>query len=103
MSNNLFFQTHCHKCGATDEAKFTYAGPHIKQVCNKCNFYIKFFDKASIPDAKDIRLKIWSISNQDIQLINKCKINVDFIEGLKGVDGKMMYWKLYLKVTSCLT
>lgn len=78
-----------------DEARFTYAGPHIKQVCNGCGFYVKFFNVKLIPDIKDIRLKIWAISNQNIEI---CKKEVDFIDNLKELDGKMMYWKLYLQV-----
>jgi hypothetical protein len=93
-----FFETGCRKCGAIDEARFTFAGPHIKQVCNACGFYVKFFDKAKIPDIKDLRLKIWHISDQNIDLINKCKKDMEFVEGMKGLDGKMMYWKLYLHI-----
>lgn len=98
-----FFETACHKCGCIDEARFTYAGPHIKQVCNACGFYVKFFDKAQIPDIKDIRLKIWHISNQNLSLIEECKKQTEFIDGLKGLDGKMMYWKLYLNVRHHIT
>lgn len=93
-----FFEHGCHKCGVVDEARFVFAGPHIKQVCNNCGFYVKFFDKAMIPDIKQIRLKIWFISGQNVELINKCKQEVEFIENLTGLGGKMMYWQLYLKV-----
>ena len=97
-----FFEHTCHKCGATDEAMFVYAGPHIKQVCNACGFYVKFFDKAKIPDIKEIKLRMWSISNQNAELINSLKPGVNFIEGMTGLDGKIMYWKLYLALRSKL-
>lgn len=92
-----FFEHSCYKCGIVDESKFNYAGPHIKQVCNNCGFYVKFFDKAKIPDINEIKLRIWYITKQDTGLIAECKKDVMFIENLSGLDGKMMYWKLYLK------
>lgn len=95
---NTFFSTTCHKCGLIDEAKFIYAGPHIKQVCNGCGFYVKFFDKALLPDVKAIREKIWYISKGDKELIEQAKKACEFIQGLSGVNGKMMYWRLYLEI-----
>ena len=91
-----FFETICHQCGAMDEAKFTFAGPHIKQVCLHCGCYIKFFNKSSIPDSKDIKQKIWHIADGNIEVINKAKKQVEFLENLTGLNQKLMYWKLYL-------
>jgi hypothetical protein len=82
-----FFEHSCFKCGIVDEYKFTYAGPHIKQVCNNCGAYVKFFDKNKIPDIKEIKLKIWHLTNQDLTVIS-------------FLNGKMMYWKLYLTALS---
>ena len=96
-----FFEHSCHKCGLVDEAKFVHAGPHIKQVCNGCGFYVKFFDKAMIPDHIEIKQKIWYISKQNLLLINKAKEEVEFIE-CTGLSRKLMYWKLYLKIREYL-
>lgn len=93
-----FFQNTCHKCGLVDEAKFVFAGPHLKQVCNGCGFYVKFFDKGMLPDVKDIKYKTWYISSQDIDMINRAKKEVEFMEVKGRIEQKMMYWKLYLKV-----
>ena len=57
-----FIENACHKCGVIDEARFAYAGPHIKQVCNNCHFYVKFFNVKLIPDVKEIKLKIIALS-----------------------------------------
>lgn len=87
----------CPRCGVTDEAQFRFAGPHIKQVCNHCGSYVKFFNKSKIPDHQEIRLKIWSIT-QDLDTINKAKSNIGFVENLKGLHLKIMYWRLYLEL-----
>ena len=94
---SMFFETSCHKCGCIDEACFVYAGPHIKQICNHCGFYQKFFDKKLIPDAKEIKLKIWFMCKESLESINEMKREIEFIDGLRGLDLKIMYWKLYLK------
>lgn len=93
----LLIPNECHYCGLVDEAKFVYAGPHIKQICNGCGKYVKFFDKAKIPDAKETKLVIWSIT-QDLEKINQAKANCNFIENLTGLDLKIMYWWLYLSI-----
>jgi hypothetical protein len=96
-----FFEHTCYKCGLIDEAKFVFAGPHVKQVCNGCGFYVKFFDKAMIPDVMEIKLKIWAITNQDLTLIEKAKREVEFTP-CTGLTAKMMYWRVYLKVRELL-
>jgi hypothetical protein len=92
-----FFEHKCHKCGLIDEARFVHAGPHLKQICNGCGFYVKFIDKSEIPDHIEIKQKIWFIANQNLALIKKAKQEVEFIE-LTGLSRKLQYWKLYLKV-----
>lgn len=87
----------CQHCGAVDEARFVFSGPHIKQLCNSCGKYIKFFHKGSIPDVREIRLRIWLIT-QDVELINDAKKRSGFVENMVGVDAKMVYWRLYLKI-----
>lgn len=94
--NNPFFQHECHKCGVADEARFVNAGPHVKQVCNNCGFYVKFFDKTLIPDVKDIRLKIWFVCEQDATVITNLKQQCEFVESLQGLQAKLQWWKLYL-------
>jgi len=93
----LLIPYECHHCGVVDEAKFVYAGPHVKQICNCCNKYVKFFDKALIPDARETKLRIWAIT-QDVPKITSAKAEIGFIENLKGLDLKMIYWRLYLQV-----
>lgn len=94
----MFFPTTCHKCGATDEARFILGSVHLKQVCNKCGAYIKFFDKSLMPSVVDIRLKIWFISNQNKELIEQCKIDTEYVSGMKGLAEKYVWWKVYLQV-----
>ena len=50
-----------------------------------------------MPDVKEIRLKIWSIT-QDVAYIDAAKEGCSFVPDLSGMDGKMMYWRLYLKL-----
>ena len=87
----------CHYCGLVDEAKFIFSGPHVKQVCNGCNRYVKFYSMSAIPDVREIKLKIWSLTT-DLNIIDECKIKSSFVPGLSGIDNKITYWRLYLKV-----
>ena len=95
----LLFSHKSNHCGVTDEARFVYSGPHIKQVCNNsdCGKYVKFISQALIPDVREIKLKIWSIS-QDVELIDFYKGVSGFADGLSGVDEKITYWRLYLEI-----
>lgn len=93
----LLLPHQCHICGVEDEAKLVYAGPHVKQVCNGCNTYVKFISKSFIPDVREVKLRIWSIT-QDASFIDAAKESCAFVENLNGLDGKMMYWRLYLKI-----
>jgi len=93
----LLLPHQCQICGLEDEAKLVYAGPHVKQVCNGCDNYVKFISKSFIPDIREIKLRIWSIT-QDLAYIEAAKEACLFVEELPGLDGKMMYWRLYLKL-----
>lgn len=94
-----FFEHSCHKCGFVDEAKFVFStNGAVKQICNNCNFYVKFFDKASVPTIYDIKTKIWYIVEADISIVYAAKKEVEFIEGLNKLPGQLMYWKLYLEI-----
>lgn len=95
---NLLKPFECHHCGVVDEAKFVFSGPHIKQVCNCCDAYVKFISKANVPDATETKLRVWAISSQSSELINQAKQACGFIEDLKGIERNMMYWRLYLAV-----
>lgn len=96
----LLIPHECHRCGVVDEAKFTFAGPHIKQVCNNCNSYVKFFNKSWVPDKTEIKLRIWAIT-QCTSTLASLKKEIGFIDtGLTPLEEKMQYWRLYLKVRS---
>lgn len=87
----------CHTCGVEDEAKFIFSGPHLKQVCNGCNRYVKFFSKSAVPDITEVRFKIWSLT-QDTSFIDAAKEASGFVDGGTGLEGKILYWRLYLKI-----
>lgn len=99
---NLLKPFECHHCGVVDEAKFVFSGPHIKQVCNCCDSYVKFISKAQVPDSTETKLRIWSITNQSTLLIEQAKSNCGFIDNLNGVERNIMYWRLYLSVRSII-
>ena len=92
---NLLIPCHCHKCGVIGESNLSWAGPHIKQTCPECGSYQKFYDKGLIPDVREIKIKIFGAVNQDLEKINSLKLEVSFVEGLKGLDAKLQYYKLY--------
>ena len=93
----LLVPNECHICGLVDEAAFTFSGPHIKSICQGCKSYIKFVSKSSIPDKREIKMKIWYIT-EDVSIINKHKKEIGFVENLSGIDEKIMYWRLYLSI-----
>ena len=93
------FEYTCHKCGAIGELDFNFAGPHIKAVCSSCGFYVKFFDKAKIPDIKQIKMRIMVLAKSDIKLIENKKEEIGmFYPGITGLEAKIAYWKLYLNL-----
>lgn len=58
-------------------------------------FYLMIQTK--LPDAKEIKLKIFAICLSDLHLIQQAKKEMGFIDGLTGVSAKMMYWNyIYL-------
>jgi predicted nucleic acid-binding Zn-ribbon protein len=92
---DLLIPCHCHKCGVIGESILSWASPHIKQSCPECGAYQKFYDKARIPDVREIKIKIFGAVNQDLEKINSLKLEFSFVEGLKGLDAKLQYYKLY--------
>ncbi|RZJ92459.1 MAG: hypothetical protein EOO20_01755 [Chryseobacterium sp.] len=94
---DLFIPHFCPVCGQTEEAKFVFSGPHVKQVCGNCDAYVKFVSKSVVPDATETRLKIWSIT-QDVPLIDAAKEECKFVDGLIGLEKRMMCWRLYIAV-----
>ena len=94
---DLLVPHECQRCGVVDEAQFTFSGPHIKQICNACGCYVKFFDKSKIPDAGETKLRIWALTT-DLSVIGDCKNRIGFVDDLTGTNKKIMYWRLYLKV-----
>lgn len=95
MSEQLLIPCHCHKCGVVGESNLTWAGPHIKQTCSSCGAYQKFYNKALIPDAREIKIKIWGILKANIETINNIKKDIMFVDNLNGLDKKLQYYKLY--------
>jgi len=93
----LFIPHNCVACGVTDEAKFLLSGPHVKQVCNHCGKYVKFVSKGFVPDHNETKLRIWAIT-QDTCYIDAAKELMGFVENTTGVERKLMYWRLYLKL-----
>lgn len=87
----------CNTCGITDEAQFKYAGPHIKQVCNYCGAYVKFFSKGLLPDHKEIKLNIWSMVKGDTEKTETVKSESYHFDGLSGLELKLAWWRLYLE------
>lgn len=100
MATEFLIPSHCHKCGVIGESRLSWAGPHIKQSCDSCGAYQKFYDKASIPDVREIKIKIWGRVNGDISLIESAKKEMNFVENLKGLDAKLEYYKLYKKIST---
>lgn len=99
---NLLTPFECHHCGVVDEAQYVFSGPHIKQICGSCGAYVKFVSKASIPDAREIKLKIWSITKQNLEIIDNAKQLCGFVEGLNGIEKNIMYWRLYRQIRALL-
>lgn len=97
-----FLENDCHKCGYSGESKIYWAGPHVKQVCEKCGFYIRFIPALSIPSVREIKEKIWFMTDANIDAIQKAKIDIEFIDGCTGTYEKVMYFKLYLNLRSKL-
>lgn len=93
-----FFEHNCYKCGCIDEAKFILGSTHLKQVCNGCGCYVKFFDKKLVPPIPEIKMRIWALSGSNLELINNVKKEMLFPEGLTGLYGQVSYWNLYLKI-----
>lgn len=93
----LFIPHNCISCGNTEEAKFVFSGPHVKQLCSVCDSYVKFVSKSTVPDATEVKLRIWAITT-DLQEISQAKSRCGFVEGLDGLQNRMMYWRLYLAI-----
>lgn len=94
---------HCHRCGVIGESRLTWAGPHIKQSCDACWAYVKFYDKALIPDMREMKIAIWGLVKADLNIINQVKNEIGFVEKLTGLDAKLQYYKLYKAVVEHLS
>jgi hypothetical protein len=92
---NPLIPCHCHKCGVIGESRLSWAGPHIKQSCPECGAYQKFIDKSTIPDVKEIKVKIWGIVNGSVDSINFSKKEIEFVENLTGLYQKLEYYRLF--------
>ena len=105
----MLYTHKCHKCNYEGSGNFYFAGPHLKQVCGKCGFYIKFADKPGFASVFEIRHEIWNAAKGDKDLIDAAKMELpDYIfDGvvvlnhgivLTGLHAKLAYYKLYLNV-----
>jgi len=92
---NFLIESYCHKCGVIGESRLAWAGPHIKQSCDNCGAYIKFYDKAKLPDVREIKIKIFGLAERNLEKIQYWKNQIKFVEGLSGIDEKLEYYKLY--------
>lgn len=91
-----FIPSNCHRCGYAGESNLVMAGPHVKQTCGNCNAYIKFYDKTSIPDLREIKLAIMELAGGDISGIEGAKKEVRFFKEKSPVFEKVQYWKLLI-------
>lgn len=95
-------ESQCHKCGIIGESRLTWAGPHIKQSCDNCGAYQKFYDKALIPDVREIKIQIWGLVKADLSIIERVKSEINFVENLTGLDAKLQYYKLFKAVKNTI-
>lgn len=88
----------CHKCDTKLPTKFSYSGPHIKEICGECNAYIKFANKVSVPPFQESKNRIWATTN-NLALIEeeKTKMGV-FHKDLKGIHANISYHNLYVNI-----
>ena len=95
----ILLECECAKCGAVGEAKLSFAGPHIKMSCNECGFYHKFISPIHIPDIQIIKQRIFAVANEDLGKIQIYKDELGiFYNGISGINAKIAYWELYLKL-----
>lgn len=87
----------CPFCSYTLPVKYSYAGPHIKAECANCLRYIKFVGKSTIPSYIDSKNKIWAYTN-DLDEINKLKIQVGIHDKLEGIHKDIAYHNLYCEL-----
>ena len=95
-----FFETTCDKCGVIDEAKFVDANIHVKQICNSCGCYIKFFSKNKLIHEKELKLRIFEVVKGDLKIIEQTKEKIDFPpkDNFYLYNVRLLYWKLYLQI-----
>jgi len=93
----LFIPHECDVCGYTGEPKLLFRGPHIQKMCPNCDKHVKFISKSHVPDYREIKSKIWVIT-QEIPFIEKIKQQTGFNAALIGLELNMAYWKLYTTI-----
>ncbi len=88
----------CTRCASDLPNRYTYAGPHIKEVCSNCGFYIRFAPKQTIPSMKESKQHIWCVTN-DLKLIEEIKTKMAvFHKDLKGMDANVAYHNLHVEI-----
>lgn len=91
---NLFIPHDCDSCGFSGESKLAFRGPHVRQSCPGCDKHIKFIPKAHVPDYREIKAAIWSIT-KELPLIEHVKNNTGFQESKNLLEQNIAYWKVY--------
>lgn len=83
----------CIRCNTTIPHKYTISGPHVKEICGSCGFYIKFTRKTEIPSVAESKALIWEITN-DLKIIAELKLKL----GLFNKEDSIGYHNLYVEI-----
>jgi len=96
MNIQPLIPANCRKCECVDESRFEMKGPHLKQICPKCESYLSFYPKSKFPSTQEIKNKIWEHTT-DLDLIKFAKEVSEFKEK-DGLNEQFEYWRLYEKI-----
>lgn len=101
----LLLENTCDKCGYYSETWLSESNIHIKQSCGKCKSYIKFISRNSIPEPSLLKEKIWSLTRQNVELINDYKIKSNFPKREQEylTNMPLAYYQLYFFIMWDLT
>lgn len=92
-----FIECKCTKCGAIGESKLSISGKHVKQSCNSCGAYVKFYPQNDLPPLKDVRAWIWEYTGGDLAVIGVFKNATNFVNYEDYLGKFIQYWKIYLQ------
>lgn len=100
MNNQFLIECKCHRCGTTGESSLSISGPHIKQSCPNCGWYVKFIKANLIPNKIDIKVAIYHALNGNLSLVDEHKKSCGFNPNLTGMSEVLEYYKLYKQIKS---